>query len=791
MLIRSCAHRRLVLHTVCGYNGVYQHRKALQSSRTLVRAAMAWLNYKKSGPPSPPTGYEKRISVHGHEWVDNFARFADEIDSELLEYLNAETMHTRKELLDQDVFKALRAEIEARQEYPSVSALTLYNGYMYYRKIDPLAQQMVDCRRSYSKSGQEESIGPEEVILDHRSLSDRLGGFASVSKLKVSPNARYLVYTVDLTGGDIYEAHIVDLSNMDAAPIQVIDNVCSVEWTSDSGSVLYTQPNHLLRPHRLFLRNLNDFAESNDRLLFEENDERYFLDVSTTKNDQYLTINMNSKTCSEVWLLPTTLDTVDPVLVKPRSELPTGNCIYFMEHRKDRFYIVTNDNNAYNYKVMSAPESDPTRWTEFFPMDSKKPIEDAEFFANMIVLHRRDEMGLPELCFVDFDNPTKPEIVCPFQNNLCGSVFSLIPHSNTDFNATTFSFSTTTPLIPNTDWEYDFATKTLTAKSHQQVTGVPHFASINYRAHRKLIPSVHGPAPDKCAVAQSCQSAFDCPIGSEHLDGNNNRLVKELHPDLPVTLIHRDGIKMDGSANLLLIAYGAYGESLEPEFRAEHLVLLRRGWVIAYCHVRGGGELGKNWHEAGKGLMKGNSVTDLSRCTEWLLNERYTSRGRLIGAGSSAGATLFASLCNQQPGLFAGIILHVPFVGVLSSMLDAELPLTVHERDEWGDPIACPMHFSNLSKLCPTHNIKDRAYPPMLITTSMDDERVQFWQPTKYVANLRTLDSVDQNQLFLLVEDEGGHFGSGQDRHLYELAFMFRVLGLPSASLRGPWQGSQ
>ena len=497
--------------------------------------------------------------------------------------------------------------------------------------------------------------------------------------------------------------------------------------------------------------------------------------------------------------MPTALTdaTADPTLVHPRSSTYPGSsvgggdggegCTYFVEHRGDRFYIVTNADGAANFKVVSTPVTDPTRssWQDFVATDDVHPIEDAEMFASHCVVHRRDAWGLPELLVVPYDdNPDaavtiRPEELHPGHATRPGgggggggggdhsslnnsrNAFSLHPHPNSDFEATHFSFSTTTPLAPFTDWRFDLKTGKLTVTAQQEAVGAPYFAAQQFRACRRLVP----PNDD---VSQQQQQ-------------------QQEHPAVPVTLVHREGIPLDGTAPVLVLAYGAYGTVLEPDFKADHLALLRRGWVIAYCHARGGGELGPRWHQSGTKLDKSNTVADLERCCDWLVATGFTRPGRIIGKGVSAGAVPFAALCNRRPGLFGGLVLKVPFVGVLAAMLDPEQPLTLHERDEWGDPIACEAAFDAIRAYCPTHNLltTHQSYPPIFATASMDDERVPYWQPAKFVAGLRQqpigdeAEAMDQDQLFLLTEDDGGHFGGGQEHQSYELAFMFKALGLP------------
>jgi protease II len=458
------------------------------------------------------------------------------------------------------------------------------------------------------------------------------------------------------------------------------------------------------------------------------------------------------------------------------------------------FYIVTNADGDANFKIVRAPEKTPTKeyWQDDFLAErSDYRIEDADMFSGGCLVQQRAPTGLRELCWVPYANPdervrvTLPGLASSknkhsqqdgntststsTKHTFAGNVATVQLMANPDFSAGQATFLTSTPLAPQTIWQFNMASGEVSAVEVTAVAGSPRFNPGQYACSRSRCTSADGTA-------------------------------------VPMTVIHRKGIQLNGDNPALVTVYGAYGECLEPEFRSDHLVYLQRGWVVVLCHVRGGGELGSKWHHGATGVRKQASIADLEACVESIAKRGYTRAGRTAVVGVSAGGLLVAALCNQRPDLLAAAVLRVPFVDPLTAMLDPTLPLTIHERPEWGDPVADRAAFDAIRGYCPYTNVprsggqgepeaeggeaERAAYPAVLATASGLDERVPAWQPAKYIARVRAAHQADAHaageqsgggdgstsRALLLVDSDNGHFGNAHAGA--EVAFLFESLGL-------------
>ena len=752
-----------------------------------VLSRIRGLGLRRGGGAPPDLGWvePKTLSHHGVQWTDAWAGLQDLSDDRVAAHLEQEHAYATHRLAHTAEFqREIQEEMASRHRYASLSTGSVLRGHYYYRRVSGDAQQVLDCRRQVFPDGTQ---GREEVILDHAALARQVGGFASVTKLKISVDGALAVYTVDLDGDERYQAHVVDLAQSARGngqsggasaqrTLEVLEDVWTVEWAGDSHGLLYTRLDETHRPATA-LWHTPMTPQARDRVYVEEEDDEYFLDVNRTKDDQFITINSNSKENSEVKLLPAACDdpTSAPVVVHPRGD----GVSYFVEHAGNTMYILTNADGAADYKVVSAPDADPAKqhWADFYTAPPGTKIEDAEVFADWLVVLQRNGCGLQEVAAVPYADPEGAfKLVLPGHpggpaaaNKAGGGGAGadagadaaraaagpedptpqvIVPHSNTDFWSDQFVFSTTSPLVPHVDWSCDLASQSVRRREEAKVAGMPHFDGADYTCYQQLYASDDG-------------------------------------VDVPVTVVHQRGIPHDGTRPALVTVYAAYGENLEPEFRADHVVLLQRGWVVALCHARGGGERGSAWHTGGSRAHKGNSMKDLETCINGLVSAGLTAAGRVAVRGVSAGGLTAAALANERPELFGAVLLEVPFVDVRTAMLDPSLPLTVHERPEWGDPISSRDAFATISSYCPYTNIRDQAYPPVLLTTSTIDERVQCWQPAKFAARLRERaggrregaaegDSGKAADVLLLT-DPGGHFGSSLAPQT--LAFLFDSLG--------------
>lgn len=525
--------------------------------------------------------------------------------------------------------------------------------------------------------------------------------------------------------------------------------------------------------------------------MYEEQDESFFVDVSQTKDGRFILINCNSKNTSEIYALASEDVHAAPQLLRTREP----GTAYFADHATDRFFIVTNADNAANYKIVTASTttnardtsaSSSSRWTVFLPESSAVKIEDVDLFEDFLVLYERVE-SVPRIrvCALTPDASASAAmdhhhiVALPTKHAIC----RLSPGVNRDVTAQSVRFSISTPLVPEIVYDYDMRSRAL-----KVLKEVP----VETQAQATLPkPQRRQPTP--------MLSVFDSELYTcerVYVPSRTN-----LGVDVPLTLVYRRDMERNGRNPTLLIGYGAYGTNLEAQFELEHVSLLDRGWVLALAHTRGGGERGLRWYDAGKGLSKRNTFDDYLSCATHLLDTHVTSPARLAGKGISAGGLVMGVMANEHPTLFQALVLKVPFVDILATMLDPTLPLTVHEYEEWGDP-RDPTVRDYIRSYAPCENVRPgQAYPSMLVTGGMHDQRVQFWEPVKWVYKLRELQraaekktmtkkpkqsrrSADESLLLLKVSEDDGHFGGGGrleqlQESAMEMAFLYEALRLP------------
>ena len=645
----------------------------------------------------------------------------------------------------------------------------------------------------------------EEIVLDRAWLRRELGLLASaplgLGPLKPSPSAKAVAFTVDPMGSDRPTLLVLgqEPGSMPAAFRRITDRIhdaINFEWSSCGKYIIYTRPDAINRPASLHVRALKlpetaDTCAADDvacdRLILEETDDRYFMDVGKTKDESYITVNLNSKLDSEVRVLPSHAvgnghETRDMALLCAR-----GHLSYFVEHAGDRFFIVTTSSTGGSFRIMSTPEAHPhvDHWQDVdLGSDAYPFITDAEVFANHLVTYHRDDEGLPLLRCMPYDSPGAARNIRPWaafdpksspnpetdggtsypmttatKSSTDGSlgsssVYTLEPQPNLDFGASHIYFGTTDPLNPYTDWAYDMTLDRLKELRRQETADSHLFDWRDFVCRRERTQG-------NTSLARSSKGSSSRIAGSGEGGGG-----------VPMTLVHSSSAPTDGSAPALLLVYGAYGEPLEPRYHASRLALLRRGWTLIYCHVRGGGDLGAEWHQAAVGVDKSRTFLDLLACARHVLDAGLAAPGRLCVRGVSAGGLAAAVLCNRHPELLSAAVLRVPFVDVLTAMMDESLPLTTHERDEWGDPCADESVFAAMREYCPYHNVGAQDYPAMLLRGSLHDDRVQYWHPAKMAARLRDR-GTGCRPILLRTDMDGGHFGgSSVDEEAFDCAFL-------------------
>jgi oligopeptidase B len=657
--------------------------------------------------------------LHGDRRVDEYHWLRDRNNPEVAAYLQAENAYTDAVMRPTERFQArLYEEMLARIQETDLSVPYRDGGYFYYSRTEEGKQYPILCRKKGSLEA------PEEVTLDLNALAEG-HAFFSLGAYAVSDDGRRLAYSTDVTGGREYTLYVKDLTTGELLP-ERIEKTASVSWAADGRTLFYVVEDAAKRPHRL-LRHVVGTAGP-DALVHEENDELFRLFAWRSHSRAYELLVAASHTTTEVRYLPS--DQPDGVwkTVAPREHEHE----YDVEHHSDRFLIRTNDRGR-NFRLVAAPVEDPRRenWTEMVPHRDDVMLEGLEVFQDHYVLLERAQ-GLPRMHVTSLRHGATHHIAFP------EPAYSVFPGHNVEFDTHVFRYTYQSLVTPLSVFDYDMESRRSTLLKEQPVLGG--YDRGRYDSERLAVQ-----APDGALV--------------------------------PVSIVYRKGLARDGSHPLLLTGYGAYAFPFPVSFSSNRLSLLDRGFVFAIAHVRGGGELGKPWHDDGRMSRKRNTFTDFIAVAEHLIAAGFTSPPRLVAEGASAGGLLMGAVANMRGELFGAIVSKVPFVDVINTMLDASLPLTAGEWEEWGDP-RVREHYEYMKTYCPYTNLAPKPYPPMLVKTSFNDSQVMYWEPAKYVARLRVL-KTDDHELLLKTNMEAGHGGaSGRYDYLREVAFDYAfVLG--------------
>ena len=659
------------------------------------------------------------LRAHDDERVDDWYWLRDRGDPEVVAYLDSENEYTRAamahtEALQQQLFE----EIKSRVQETDASAPVRKGPYEYFTRSIEGQQYGVHCRRPAGAPGLPDPFAApgsppgEEVLLDENVLADGHEYFA-VGGFSVSPDYTLLAYSVDVTGGERYELRFRDLRTGEDLPDVVPDVYYGLAWANDNRTCFYTRPDAAMRPWQIWRHRLGT-PSGDDVLVRQEDDDRFYASVGRTRTGQYVVISVASKVTTEVWFVDADDAEVAPRVVEPRRQ----GVEYDVEHHHseehgNRFFVLTNDDGAENFKLMVAPVERPGRdqWREVVAHRADVRLEDADAFAGHLVLSERAE-GLERIVVRRLVDDDTHVVAMP------DPVYSAGVGANPEFETTTLRFGYTSLVAPLSSYEYDFETRERTLLKQQPVPG---YEPARYESHR-----LWATAPDGVQV--------------------------------PVSVVHRRGLEHDGNAPAVLYGYGSYEISIDPSFSAARVSLLDRGVVFANAHIRGGGELGRRWYEDGKLEHKPNTFTVFIACAEHLVAERYTSPARLAARGGSAGGLLMGAVANLRPDLFRAIVAEVPFVDVVTTILDESLPLTVTEWEEWGNPVTDPEIYKVMKSYSPYDNVEAKDYPAMLVTSGLNDPRVQYWEPAKWVAKLRAT-KTDDHVLLLKTEMGAGHAG--------------------------------
>jgi oligopeptidase B len=682
----------------------------------LLSAALPALG-AEAAPAQPPAPTAKKVphmlKLHGEELVDPYFWMRERDNPEVKAYLEKENAYTDAYMKPTEAFqKALYDEMLARIKETDFSVPYRDRGFFYYSRTEKGKQYPIYCRKKGSLEA------PEQILLDVNALA-KGERFMSVGARAVSDDGRLLAYTTDNTGFRDYTMRIKDLETGKLLP-ETMERVTSVAWAPDNKTLLYATTDHAKRPFKIWRHTLGT-DPSTDFLLYEEKDERFRVGAYRSRSGAYFLFPSSSHTTSEWRYLAAATPAGEVRLVAPRIQEQE----YAVDHRGDLFYIMTNDKGR-NNRLVTAPVADPGRdsWKEVIPHRDDVMLEDFDLFKDWTVLYERSD-ALPRIQVTDASLAGSYRIEFP------EAIYSVGPQNNREFDTGTLRYEYESFTTPPSVYDFDMATKERRLLKQREVLGG--YDPSRYTSERRYATASDG-------------------------------------TKIPISLVYKKGVVADGKAPCLLTAYGSYGASNDAGFDSTLVSLLDRGVVYAVAHIRGGGDLGKKWHDEGRMLKKKNSFTDFIAVAETLIADKYTNKDRLVIEGGSAGGLLMGAVVNMRPDLFAAVVSRVPFVDVINSMYDESLPLTVGEFEEWGNP-KVPEHYAYMKSYSPYDNLEAKAYPAMLVKTSFDDSQVMYWEPAKYVARLRTL-KTDSNPLILKTNMAGGHGGSsGRYDKLKEVAF--------------------
>ena len=684
------------------------------------------------GAPLKPPMAEKKTkttNIHGETLVDDFFWLREKTNPAVIAHLEAENNYAEAAMkptaaLQEKLYKEMLSHIkQTDNSYPYRRG-----NYFYYTRTLEGQQYPIFCRKKGSTDA------PEEIVIDVNELA-KGQKFMSVGQFSPSDDGNLLAYTTDNTGYRQYLLQVKDLRTGQLLPERV-ERVNNVVWATDNKTLFYVTEDATTKRSDKFFRHV--LGTDKHDLIYEEKDELFDIGAGRSRDKAVIFLEAFSKTSTEVRYLPADQPNATPKVILPRQ--PEHE--YDVDHRGGMFYIRSNK-GAKNFRIVTAPVNDPSEanWKEFVPHRPAVKVEGISLFAEHAVVSEW-ENGLQQLEVINFKSNKRNRIEFP------EPVYSAGLGPNAEFNTTVVRYVYNSLVTPNSTFDYDMNTGKSTLLKQQEVPGG--FDRTNYKAERVFATASDG-------------------------------------TKIPISMVYRKGVKLDGSAPMLLYGYGSYGVSIPPTFSSNRLSLLDRGVIFAIGHIRGGGELGEEWRQSGRMMNKMNTFTDFIACAEALIKMKYTSSDRLVIQGGSAGGLLVGAVSNMRPDLFKGVISQVPFVDVLNTMLDASLPLTTSEYIEWGNPNDKPA-YEYMKKYSPYDNVGKKNYPATLVKVSVNDSQVPYWEGAKLVAKMRAM-KTDNNPLLLKVNFGAGHGGSsGRYDALretaYDYAFMLWQMGLADENSR-------
>jgi oligopeptidase B len=672
-----------------------------------------------AGAPQPPMAEKKpkTTNIHGVTLVDDYFWLREKTNPAVLAHLQAEDAYAQEMMkptapLQEKLYNEMLSHIKQTD----TNVPYRWGDYFYYTRTEEGKQYPIFCRKKGSVDA------PEEIVLDQNELA-KGQKFMSVGAFVPSDDGNLLAYSTDNTGYRQYTLQVKDLRTGQLFP-ERIERVDGVEWASDNKTFFYVTEDAVTKRSDKFFRHVVGTDKTD--LVYDEKDELFDIGTGRSRDKAVIFVEAFSKTSTESRYLLATEPNSELKVIIPRQ--PEHE--YDVDYRDNLFYIRTNK-GAKNFRIVTAPVNDPSEknWKEFVEHRPAVKVEGISLFANHAVLSEW-ENGLQQLEVINFKTNKRNRIEFP------EPVYSAGLSSNREYNTSVVRYSYNSLVRPNSVFDYDMNTGKSTLLKQTEVPGG--FNADNYKSERVFATASDG-------------------------------------TKIPMSMVYRKGVKLDGTAPLLLYGYGSYGASIPPGFSSSRLSLLDRGVIFVIGHIRGGGELGEEWRQAGRMMNKMNTFTDFIACAETLINKKYTSKDRLVIQGGSAGGLLMGAVTNMRPDLFKAVVSQVPFVDVLNTMLDASIPLTTSEYIEWGNPNEKPA-FEYMKKYSPYDNVAKKDYPAMLVKVSWNDSQVPYWEGTKLVAKLRAM-KTDKNPLLLKVNFGAGHGGaSGRYDALRETAFDYAFM---------------
>ncbi len=682
----------------------------------------------KEPTATPPIAAKKPkdLTIHGHTRVDEYFWLNDRENPEVIKYLTDENTYTKAIMADTDTFQAkLYKEMRSRIKEDDTSVPYKDNGYWYYTRYEEGKEYAIHCRKKGSMEG------AEEILLNENELAEGHDYF-SAGGLTVSDDNKWLSFSIDTVSRRLYTIHFKNLETGEILAESIPNSEGGVAWAADNKTVFYAKKDlQTLRTPEIY-RHVVGTAASADKLIFTEEDDTFNCSVWRSRSKAKIFIGSYQTVSTEYRMLDASKPEGEFVLIEPRSR----DHEYSVTDFGDKLYIVTNL-EAKNFRLMEAPVKSPGRknWKEVIAHRPETLLEGVEMFKDFMVLEERTN-GLSMLRIRKQSTGEEHYV------NFGEAAYTTYLSTNREFDTDKLRYGYSSMTTPWSTFEYGMATKERTLLKEQPVIGT--FKKENYTTERIMATATDG-------------------------------------TKVPISIVYRKGVKKDGSAPLLLYAYGSYGASMDAYFSSTNLSLLDRGFIYAIAHIRGGEEMGRQWYEDGKLLKKKNTFTDFIDCGEHLIKSGYTGKDKLFAMGGSAGGLLMGAVVNMRPDLWKGVVAAVPFVDVVTTMLDESIPLTTGEYDEWGNPNV-KEYYDYIRSYSPYDNVEAKEYPNMLVTTGLHDSQVQYWEPAKWVARLRDR-KTGNNLLLLHTNMEAGHGGaSGRFESLketaLEFAFIFKLMGI-------------